>query len=470
MARRFVRASEQALYALEAPVVGYPFTLACWLYYHSINSGSWFDETVVALTDKDDGYDRDVLAVNQNGGIAYLTAVTSTNWDAHSRTPSAGMGVSAGQWYHGAAIFASGSSRRAALDGVFGAEATAAMSPNARDAVGVACLPRAAGPEYPYPDVSVAEVGIWRVALSEPELALLADGLSPLLVRPADLVFYAPLLADEDRDLYGIELTAHNAPTVVEHVRVLYPSALWVGTPGAGGGPGTDDLAADGLATGAVTLGEPTLGQVHELAADDLDAGAVDLGDPDLTQTNVLAADSLASGAVDVGEPDLTQVHELIAASLASGAVALGEPGLGQVHDLAADDLAAGAIELGEPDLASYAGVFNLVALGLDMGALVIGEPELGQEHELGAAGLDTGAVWLGEPTLVEVGPTVLVCSGLGMVALDMMAPSVAVLYELALAAEGRALLGPGVEGRTGMALGTDELYELELGVVVCPI
>lgn len=242
MARQFVASSSQALYAHSAPVTDYPFTLACWAYLNDLPS-VWSDRYLLALTDKDDDYDRDGLGFYSAGaGSSYLTAISSTNWDAHSRSPGAGMGVSAGEWFHAAAVFASGSSRIAAKNGVLGTEATAAMSPNARDAVGIVCLPRASELGFgSYCDAAIAEVGIWNVALTEVELAQLALGVSPLLVRPGALAFYLPLVRDEDRDLVaGLSLTAANSPTVVEHPRVVYGWPWWLGAPAGGEPPGPE--------------------------------------------------------------------------------------------------------------------------------------------------------------------------------------------------------------------------------------
>lgn len=92
----------------------------------------------------------------------------------------------------------------------------------------------------------VAEVGIWDVALDDDEIAALASGFSPLFIRPQSLVYYAPLIRDEDEDrVGGLSLTATNTPTVGTHPRVFSPAQLnfdmvAAAAAGKGEGPFTD--------------------------------------------------------------------------------------------------------------------------------------------------------------------------------------------------------------------------------------
>ena len=57
-----------------------------------------------------------------------------------------------------------------------------------------------------YCDGSLAEAAIWNAALSDAEVAALATGVSPLLVRPGSLVFYAPLARDLLDRVGGLQL------------------------------------------------------------------------------------------------------------------------------------------------------------------------------------------------------------------------------------------------------------------------
>lgn len=69
-------------------------------------------------------------------------------------------------------------------------------------------------------DGLIAEVGIWNAALTQPEIASLAKGMTCDKVRPQSLVFYAPLVRDLTDQKGGLTITNNNAATVANHTRV----------------------------------------------------------------------------------------------------------------------------------------------------------------------------------------------------------------------------------------------------------
>lgn len=71
----------------------------------------------------------------------------------------------------------------------------------------------------------VAEAGVWNAALDAMEVAALAKGVSPVLVRPSKLVFYWPGVRTAALDLRGAPLTATNTPTVSDHPMIMRPKA-----------------------------------------------------------------------------------------------------------------------------------------------------------------------------------------------------------------------------------------------------
>jgi uncharacterized Zn-finger protein len=80
--------------------------------------------------------------------------------------------------------------------------------------------------------LQVAEAAIWSVALTDAEVAVLARGFSPLLVRPQSLVFYTPLVRDAI-DFKGASLTLTGGPTAFAHPRVYFPSRPRISVPEA---------------------------------------------------------------------------------------------------------------------------------------------------------------------------------------------------------------------------------------------
>jgi len=72
---------------------------------------------------------------------------------------------------------------------------------------------------------SIAEVAVWNTNLTLLEVHSLAHGFSPLLIRPSALVFYAPLIRDEDVDyISGTSLSATGSPGITAHPRVFRPA------------------------------------------------------------------------------------------------------------------------------------------------------------------------------------------------------------------------------------------------------
>lgn len=73
-----------------------------------------------------------------------------------------------------------------------------------------------------------AEVGVWDVALSAADIAMLTAGLSPLAVQPANLIGYWPLVGrtSPEINLVGVQvLTMVDAPDTIEHPLIYMPSS-----------------------------------------------------------------------------------------------------------------------------------------------------------------------------------------------------------------------------------------------------
>lgn len=104
--------------------------------------------------------------------------------------------ISANTWFHACAVFASATDRRAFLNG--GGKGTNAVSrvPSGinRTSIGVGDGSAAALPFAPSGTGDIAEVAMWNVALTDAEVASLANAIPPFLVRPASLVAYWPLI------------------------------------------------------------------------------------------------------------------------------------------------------------------------------------------------------------------------------------------------------------------------------------
>lgn len=160
---------------------------------------------------------------------------------------------------------------------------------------------------------------------------------------------------------------------------------------------GTDDLDANNLTAGAVSLGTPTIGQVHGLTTTAIASGAVVLGMPIVGQIHGLAVDAMTTGVVVLSAPAIGQVHGLTAPAIAAGSPTLGLTTIGQSQVLTATALLLGNPALG---VATLGQVQVLAAAGLVSGAPALNAATLGQVQVLAAAGLVSGAPVLGAAAL----------------------------------------------------------------------
>lgn len=75
-------------------------------------------------------------------------------------------------------------------------------------------------------DGLIAEAGVWNAVLTTAELAMLAKGASPLLVRPSALIAYYPLIGanSPENNLKATgAMTLTGSPTKAAHPRIFMP-------------------------------------------------------------------------------------------------------------------------------------------------------------------------------------------------------------------------------------------------------
>ncbi len=213
MAREFDDGSSQYLINSSSPVSGEPLTMACWFYMPNTTT------TYVPLSvgETSSGYYHAIFRYN-NGDLYAFTV-----GDAGNSSATATAQPSANTWHHAAAVFAANNDRRIYLDGSNkGTNSTTNNNSPDRVTIGVTADNSPVG----HMSGSIAEAAIWNVALLDFEVWLMGKlKLSPQWIRPQNLVFYPPLLLDEDYDIVGgLQMTPTNSPTVVSHPPgIIYP-------------------------------------------------------------------------------------------------------------------------------------------------------------------------------------------------------------------------------------------------------
>lgn len=99
-------------------------------------------------------------------------------------------------------------------------------------------------------DGKIAEVALGDAALTAAEATALNAGYSPLLIRPASLKFYAPLVRHTNDIRTGLAGTASGTVAADVHPRIIMPSVqnFRYGTTAAGGGLAANPLYGGGAA------------------------------------------------------------------------------------------------------------------------------------------------------------------------------------------------------------------------------
>ncbi len=219
MARTFALASTEYLEIDSAAILTYPLTMACWFNVADITNS----HALMFVGDKDAGNKFTSLTAAGSRTGDPIEAFSHSYGAASAARAESSTGYSASTWHHACGVWASASSRIAYLDGGGAVEDTVtvnAMASHDRTSIG------RLGDSSPgfYTDGAIAEAAIWSTTLTAPMVAGLAAGISPLLLYPKFLVFYVPLIRDDDNDLVGgLSLTAFNTPTVSEHTRIYNP-------------------------------------------------------------------------------------------------------------------------------------------------------------------------------------------------------------------------------------------------------
>jgi hypothetical protein len=219
VARLFTFASSQSLKKSVTPVTAYPLTISCWL----LPTTHATFHTLVGIGRIAGASPNHYWAVGHNAtGFPFAASNDgTTEVDATHATA-----VVNGTWTHLCGVFTSATSRTIYQNGINPVTNAVSSIPLLLTGVNIGSLQNGTS-EISFSDGAGAEVGIWNVALSAPEVTMLALGINPRLVRPSALVMYCPLRqpsGNEPDYLSATVFTASaSAPTAVAHPLILGP-------------------------------------------------------------------------------------------------------------------------------------------------------------------------------------------------------------------------------------------------------
>lgn len=225
-----------------------PFSVACWF---MVTTASPNFDRLLSIGDQTDN-EEFTININTLFGVG---ATSRTGGSGATATSSAN--TSQNTWAHAAGVFTSSSSRAAFLDGANKGTNSTSSTPSGLDltVIGARANATQGSPFRGH----IAEVGLWDVALTDAEVAILGAGYSPLLVRPQSLVAYWPIggrYSPEISLLEGFAMTVSGTPAYADHPRIIYPGQGWYGVPAAAVAGDPEGLLVGGkLVRGGMLMG-----------------------------------------------------------------------------------------------------------------------------------------------------------------------------------------------------------------------
>ena len=227
MAREFNGSSSNYLNVGAAPVTDVPMTLACWAYPHNAS-------TFGVLMSIGDANGNSEVLLGLAGNLAGDQAYVHSRNSAGSSASAYGGTYTTNSWQHVCGVLRTATDREVYLDGASKATNTLSSVLSGLDQfrIGFRAM---LGANSPF-DGYVAEAGVWDTDLSVAEIAALAKGVAPSLIRPSNLVGYWPIVRGLEDQFGGNTLSEVGSCPIQSHARVIYPSAKIYSFPSAGGG------------------------------------------------------------------------------------------------------------------------------------------------------------------------------------------------------------------------------------------
>lgn len=204
MARNFNGTSAR-IHVSSAVVTATPYTMACWFRTTNMTQVSALLTSSSVSTQYSTLFFRGDVASDP---IDILIEAGGAQNVARSTT-----GCTSGQWHHACGVFTSAASRTVYLDGGSSATNTASSNPTLNQTeIG-------AWRSSSWFSGDIAEVGFWNAALTAAEVASLAKGVTPALVRPQNLLPHLELIREVIDVRRGTAFTDVNT-TAAAHPRI----------------------------------------------------------------------------------------------------------------------------------------------------------------------------------------------------------------------------------------------------------
>lgn len=232
MARNFA-GSNDYLSVLGTTVTAAPLSVAGWV--KSTSDAVAQAVFNIGVDGSFDNYWLLTLGGNVGGDPVIWRTVTTTQ-----QTTSTSSGYSVNTWHHVCGVELASNSRAVYIDGGSKGINTVLRIPAGVDSMWAG---RIIGGSFQHFNGLIAELGVWNIALTDDDVGTLADGCSPLCVRPENLVSYMPFVRDEDNDIIGgLNFSVTGTVTVGDHPRIVYPTRKHISFPTVAVGATDQDM------------------------------------------------------------------------------------------------------------------------------------------------------------------------------------------------------------------------------------
>lgn len=217
MALSLSSASSQYAITATAPATAAPLTMACWFYPTDLTNF----QVLMSINNSGANSNNFRFSIRGDSGGDPLEFLTWGSGGISAATTSAGAsGTSA--WYHGCGVRASSSSGLCYFNGGSVGTDSTSNTPSGLNDTEIGAYRFGSSSPSNFFSGRIAEAAIWTAALDAAEVAALAKGYSPQLIRPQSLVVYVPGVRDLI-DRKGTAWTNTGAFGFGDHAPVIMP-------------------------------------------------------------------------------------------------------------------------------------------------------------------------------------------------------------------------------------------------------
>ena len=189
---------------------------------HPVSMCCWFNTTTVGSSQHMVGVYNSAGATDRNSHYLKIDTISSgilaaVSCDGSASSQASSAAVAINQWNHAGGVFNTATDRRVFYNGTKSTNSTS-RTPSSLNRASIGLQDNAAGNRAF--SGFLAEVGIWDVALDDAEMASLAAGVSPLKIRPQNLLAYLPVI-NGALDYKGNAFAIQGSLTSADHTRML---------------------------------------------------------------------------------------------------------------------------------------------------------------------------------------------------------------------------------------------------------